>query len=152
VSGASEVVTRRVPMIRPGTFVALGLAIAALGLSWLDPFAGEGDPVAMVSTNSPARRVFPTLGDEDSSKATIELQPAGQPLIRMVPGPDGGHQLLRGETLLGPVDDDAFEGLLLAAQVLGAGGVVPDGRILEGAGDEIHHRASEPKRASEPSE
>ena len=111
MSGASEVVTRRVPMIRPGTFVALGLAIAALGLSWLDPFAGEGDPVAMVSTNSPARRVFPTLGDEDSSKATIELQPAGQPLIRMVPGPDGGHQLLRGETLLGPVDDDAFEGL-----------------------------------------
>jgi len=27
-----------------------------------------------------------------------------------------------------------------------------DGRILEGAGDEIHHRASVPKRASEPSE
>ncbi len=97
--------------IRRGTFVALGFALVALGLAWADPLAGEGDPVVMVSNNSVARRVFPTLGDEDSGKATIELQPAGQPLIRMVPGPDGGHQLLRGDALLGPVDPDAFEGL-----------------------------------------
>jgi hypothetical protein len=102
---------RSLAMVRRGTLVALGVTITAVGLTWLDPQAGEGDPVVMVSTNSVARRVFPTLGDEDSGKATIELQPAGQPLIRLVPGPDGEHQLMRGETLLGPVDPDAFEGL-----------------------------------------
>jgi hypothetical protein len=97
--------------IRRGTVIALGVAVVAVGLTWLDPSAGESEAVMMVSTNSAARRVFPTLADEDSGKATIELQPAGQPLIRMVPEPDGGHQLMRGEARLGPVDPEAFEGL-----------------------------------------
>jgi hypothetical protein len=110
VKGAPEL-RRSLATIRRGTLVALGVAVVAVGLTWLDPQAGAGDPVVMVSTNSAARRVFPTLGDEDSSKATIELQPAGQPLIRMVPDADGGHQLMRGETLLGPVDLEGFDGL-----------------------------------------
>lgn len=97
--------------LRSGTFVALGLALGSVVLAWSDPWADEREAVMMVSTHSVARRVFPTLGDEDASKATIELQAAGKPLVRIVPGDEGGHQLLRDAALLGPVDPDAFDTL-----------------------------------------
>lgn len=97
--------------LRAGTFVALGLGLGAVVLAWSDPWADEREAVMMVSTHSVARRVFPTLGDEDASKATIELQAAGKPLVRIVPGDEGGHQLLRDAALLGPVDPDAFDTL-----------------------------------------
>lgn|GEM_PF-1958618 len=96
---------------RAGTIVALAVATIAAALAWADPFAKPDDTVMLVNDRSGARRVFPTLVDADPSKATIELQAPGQPLVRIVPAPQGGHQLMRDDTLLGPVAAEGFDGL-----------------------------------------
>jgi hypothetical protein len=96
---------------RPGTLVALALAGAAVAIAWADPFAEPDDGALLVNNRSGARRVFPTLVDADPSKATIELQASDGPVVRIVPAPDGGHQLMHGDVVLGPVADEDFEGL-----------------------------------------
>jgi hypothetical protein len=101
------------PRLRPraGTLVALGLAGAAVALTWADPFSKPDDGALLVNNRSGARRVFPTLVDADPSKATIELQASDGPVVRIVPASDGGHQLMHGDVVLGPVADEDFEGL-----------------------------------------
>jgi hypothetical protein len=96
---------------RPGTIVTLSLAVAAVALTWADPFAKDDAAVLLVNNRSGGRRVFPTLVDADPSRATIELQAPGRPLVRIIPAPDGGHQLMRDDVLLGPVAIDDFDGL-----------------------------------------
>ncbi len=85
-------------------------ALAAAGLVHFDPWSNDERTVAMVSTRSAARRVFPALGDRDVNRATIELQGPGGPLVRLVPGPGGQHHLLEGDELLGPADPEAVRG------------------------------------------
>ena len=96
---------------RPGTLVTLAVAVAAAALTWADPFAKPDDGVLLVNNRSGARRVFPTLVDADPSKATIELQAPDQPAGSDRPAPDGGHQLMRDDVLLGPVAAEDFDGL-----------------------------------------
>jgi hypothetical protein len=96
---------------RPATLVLLALATGAAALTWADPFAEPEDTVLLTNTRSGGRRVFPTLVDADPSKATIELQAPGEPLVRIVPAPDGGHRLMREDVLLGPVAAEDFDGL-----------------------------------------
>ncbi|KIG18140.1 hypothetical protein DB30_01644 [Enhygromyxa salina] len=96
---------------RPGTLVALTLAGLAIALAWADPFAKPDDGALLVNNRLGGRRVFPTLVDADPSKATIELQAADGPVVRVVPTPNGGHQLMHGDEVLGPVADEDFEGL-----------------------------------------
>jgi hypothetical protein len=108
-----RVVARSLEPVRPrlGTIVTLVLAAAATVLTWMDPFAEPDDDVLLVNNRTGGRRVFPTLVDADPSKATVELQAPDQPLVRIIPAPDGGHQLMRGDVLLGPVADEDFDGL-----------------------------------------
>jgi hypothetical protein len=96
---------------RVGTLVAFGLAGAAVALAWADPFFEPDNGALLVNNRSGARRVFPTLVDADPSKATIELQASDGPVVRIVPASDGGHQLMHGDVVLGPVADEDFEGL-----------------------------------------
>jgi hypothetical protein len=96
---------------RAGTLIALGLAGVAAVLAWADPFAKPEDGVLLVNNRSGGRRVFPTLVDADPSKATIELQAPDGPVVRIVPSSEGGHQLMHGDVVLGPVADEDFEGL-----------------------------------------
>ncbi|PRP90824.1 hypothetical protein ENSA5_61440 [Enhygromyxa salina] len=96
---------------RGGTIVALAVAGAAVTLAWADPFAKPDDGLELVNNRSGGRRVFPTLVDADPNKATIELQATDGPVVRVVPAPGGGHQLMHGDVLLGPVTDEDFEGL-----------------------------------------
>lgn len=114
VSGAkSRRRLRRIGPIRPraGTLTALVLAGVAVALAWADPFAKPEDGALLVNNRLGGRRVFPTLVDADPSKATIELQAPDGPVVRVVPTPDGGHQLMHGDELLGPVAAEDFEGL-----------------------------------------
>jgi hypothetical protein len=108
-----RVVARSLEPVRPrlGTIVTLVLAAAATVLTWMDPFAEPDDDVLLVNNRTGGRRVFPTLVDADPSKATVELQAPGEELVRIVPAPDGGHQLMRGDVLLGPVAPEDFDGL-----------------------------------------
>jgi hypothetical protein len=96
---------------RPGTIVAVALAGLAVALAWADPFAKPDDGALLVNNRLGGRRVFPTLVDADPSKATIELQAPDGPAVRVVPTPDGGHQLMHGDRVLGPVAAEDFEGL-----------------------------------------
>ena len=96
---------------RSGTIVALVLAGAATAVTWADPFAEPDDGALLVNNRSGARRVFPTLVDADPTKATIELQAPDGPVVRIVPATDGGHQLMHGDVVLGPVANEDFEGL-----------------------------------------
>ncbi|PRQ06395.1 hypothetical protein [Enhygromyxa salina] len=104
---------RGVGPIRPraGTISALALAGLAIALAWADPFAKPDDGALLVNNRLGGRRVFPTLVDADPSKATIELQAADGPVVRVVPAPGGGHQLMHGDEVLGPVANEDFEGL-----------------------------------------
>jgi hypothetical protein len=108
-----RVVARSLGPIRPriGTIVTLALAVMATALTWADPFAEPVDDVLLVNNRTGGRRVFPTLVDADPSKATVELQAPDRPLVRIVPAPNGGHQLMRGGALLGPVAAEDFDGL-----------------------------------------
>jgi hypothetical protein len=101
------------PRLRPraGTLIALGLAGVAVALAWADPFFEPDSGALLVNNRSGARRVFPTLVDADPSKATIELQASDGPIVRIVPATEGGHQLMHGDVVLGPVADEDFEGL-----------------------------------------
>lgn len=103
----------RLERLRPraGTLIALALAGAAVAVTWADPFAEPDDGALLVNNRSGARRVFPTLVDADPSKATIELQASDGPVVRIVPASDGGHQLMHGDVVLGPVANEDFEGL-----------------------------------------
>ncbi|MCB9705824.1 MAG: hypothetical protein H6711_28430 [Myxococcales bacterium] len=94
--------------------LTIGLTVGALVsvvMVHADPWRGEGDAALMVSTRSAARRLFPNLGEHDRLQASVEIQRVGGPMIRLVPGPDGRHQLFVGDTLLGWADDDAVDGL-----------------------------------------
>ncbi|MCA9697577.1 MAG: DUF4340 domain-containing protein, partial [Myxococcales bacterium] len=95
--------------LRPATIVTAVLAAAAVTLAWADPFRQPEQQALIVSNKTGARRLFPTLVDADPAKATIELQAPERPPVRLVPTPAGGHQILRDEVLLGPVDADDFE-------------------------------------------
>ncbi|HVH99128.1 MAG TPA: DUF4340 domain-containing protein, partial [Enhygromyxa sp.] len=108
-----RMVARSLGPIRPriGTIVTLALAIVASAVTWADPFAETDDDVLLVNNRTGGRRVFPTLVDADPSKATVELQAPDRPLVRIVPAPNGGHQLMRGDVLLGPVAAEDFDGL-----------------------------------------
>lgn len=136
---------------RAATLIALVLAATAVTLTWADPFAQPDDSVLLVNNRSGARRVFPSLVDADPSKATIELQAPDGPVVRIVPASEGGHQLMHGDVLLGPVADEDFEGLwsslrLATAQRsaekahgVGQAGVIrislPDGSLMLSLGD-----------------
>lgn len=112
-SSMPRAVVRSLGPIRPrvGTIAALALAVVASALTWADPFAEPVDDVLLVNNRTGGRRVFPTLVDADPSKATVELQAPDRPLVRIVPAPHGGHQLMRGDVLLGPVAAEGFDGL-----------------------------------------
>ncbi len=102
---------RRALKLRPATVVTLVLALGGVFLAWADPFDdSEANPV-ITSSRTGSRRLFPTLVDSDPSKATIELQASDGPSVRLVPGPQGGHQVMRNDELLGPADAAAFEGV-----------------------------------------
>lgn len=107
------VVARSLGSIRPrlGTVVTLALAVIASAVTWIDPFAEPDENVLLVNNRTGGRRVFPTLVDADPSKATVELQAPDRPLVRIVPAAGGGHQLMRGDELLGPVAPEDFDGL-----------------------------------------
>lgn len=106
-------VARSLGSMRPriGTLVSLAFALAATALTWADPFAEPDSGVLLVNNRTGARRVFPILVDADPSKATIELVAPDRPPVRIVPAPDGGHQLVVDDVVLGPVAADDFDGL-----------------------------------------
>ena len=102
---------RRTLRPRPGTLLALAFAGFAVALTWADPFAQPEDGTLLVNNRSGGRRVFPSLVDADPTKATIELQAPDGPAVRMVPTSDGGHQVMHGDEVLGPMAGEDFEGV-----------------------------------------
>lgn len=102
---------RRSLRLRPQTFVTLGFALLGTFLAWADPFDEHDRNPVITSSKTAARRLFPTLVDADPNRATIELQAPDRPLVRLVPGPEGGHQVISGDELLGPANPDSFEGV-----------------------------------------
>ncbi|MFO7561237.1 MAG: DUF4340 domain-containing protein [Enhygromyxa sp.] len=126
-------IARSLGSMRPrlGTIVALAVAVTAVTLTWADPFAEPDDSVLLVNNRTGARRVFPTLVDADPGKATIELLAPGKPPVRIVPAPDGGHQLIADDVLLGPVAADDFDGLWSSLRLANAT------RKISGGGDDL---------------
>lgn len=100
-------------MKRPST-LTLALMIvagASVVLVHADPFAPTNAGPLRSSASSASRRLFPNLGERDVVHASVEIQRSDGRRIRLVPGPDGRHQLFVDETLLGWADADAIEGL-----------------------------------------
>lgn len=99
-------------MRAPGA-VTLALALASatmIALVHADPWAPTRAPIALMSTQSMARRLFPSLGEADLARATITLRGrAGE--LRLAPGDDGLHQLWQGDAPLGWADGEALAGL-----------------------------------------
>jgi len=94
-----------------GVTLALAAAsVAMVALVHADPWASTRAPAALLSTQSMARRLFPSLGEADLARATIRLRTASGEL-RLAPGEDGLHQLWRDATPLGWADSEALTGL-----------------------------------------
>ena len=99
--------------IRGPSAVTLALAtasVATMALVHADPWAGARPPAALLSTQSMARRLFPTLVEADLARATIRLRSAKGEL-RLAPGEDGLHLLWQDDTPLGWADSEALGGL-----------------------------------------
>ncbi|MEE9383448.1 MAG: hypothetical protein V3V08_08545 [Nannocystaceae bacterium] len=94
-----------------GTWLWLAAACVSSVLLYADPWDGPGVRRQLVATGPAARRLFPELGNSDPTDATIELQRPNGTRLRLVPHGAGGHQLLEGDMLLGPVEREALEGL-----------------------------------------
>lgn len=98
--------------LRPAP-LTIGLLVAATVsalLVYADPWYGE-EGARLVSNKSAARRLFPNLGEHDLVQSSLEIQAESGPRIRLVPGPDGRHQLFVDDALLGFADADAVDGL-----------------------------------------
>jgi hypothetical protein len=94
-----------------GVTLALAAAsVAMIALVHADPWASTRAPAALLSTQSMARRLFPSLGEADLARATIRLRSAAGEL-RLAPGEDGLHQLWRDGAQLGWADGEALGGL-----------------------------------------
>ena len=94
-----------------GVTLALAAAsVAMIALVHADPWASTRAPAALLSTQSMARRLFPSLGEADLARATIRLRSAAGEL-RLAPGEDGLHQLWRDGAQLGWADGEALAGL-----------------------------------------
>jgi hypothetical protein len=75
-----------------------------------DPWASTRAPDPLLSTQSVARRLFPTLGEADLARATIACAPRAASCASR-PDEDGLHQLWRDAAPLGWADSEALEGL-----------------------------------------
>lgn len=93
------------------TLALAGLAAGSVVLLHADPWAEDGRGIQLVSTQSVARRLFPNLGERELAQASVEIARADGATIRLLPTPEGAHQLFVGEALLGSADPEAIEGL-----------------------------------------
>ena len=139
---------RRLRGWRPSPLTWGLVAVAAGSAAWahLDARRGDGVRATLVSTRSSAWRVLPELSTISATGATVELWPSHGAPVRLVPMASG-HAVWAGDTVLGPADPEAMEGvwdsLRLATTVraadedsdaaLGSGGrivvALPDGGV-----------------------
>ena len=125
-------------MRRPGpvTLVLAAACVAAVALVHADPWTDGRAAAPLMSTQSMARRLFPTLGEADLARATIQLRtPAGA--LRLAPGDDGQHQLWRGDEPLGWADGEALAGLWGSLRMATTLRAVAPGSALGAARGEI---------------
>ena len=132
-----------------GTWLLAALAVGSVALVHFDPWAGDRSGGGFVSERSAAKRVFAGLGEHDVSSVELELEPAGGPSVRLVPGPHEHRLLLDGEDV-GPADPEAVEGLWSSLRLATTLRAVPEGadvgparrgritiRLAEGATHEL---------------
>ncbi len=117
----------------PLTLGLLVVATLSVLLAYADPWRAEDRGAPLVSNKSAARRLFPNLGEQDLVQASLEIQREGGPLVRLLPGPDGRHQLFVDDALLGFADADAVEGLWSSLRMATTLRAVPPGTTLGGA-------------------
>lgn len=101
---------RRRPRLRVGTWLALALGGVAIVLAARERGVSDRSASPIVSSETGQRRVFPSLGDYAATAATIELQRAGGPIVRIVPDVEG-HVVTVDGVVLGPADPAAVEGI-----------------------------------------
>ncbi len=117
----------------PLTLGLLVVATLSVVLAYADPWRVEDNGAPLVSNKSAARRIFPNLGEHDLVQASLEIQREGGPRVRLLPGPDGRHQLFVDDALLGFADADAVEGLWSSLRMATTLRAVPSGVTLGGA-------------------
>ena len=117
----------------PLTIGLLVVATLSLALAYADPWQAEDRGALLVSNKSAARRLFPNLGEHDLVQASLEIQREGGPRVRLLPGPDGRHQLFVDDALLGFADADAVEGLWSSLRMATTLRAVPSRVALGGA-------------------
>lgn len=121
----------------PLTLGLLVVATLSVLLAYADPWRAEDNGALLVSNKSAARRLFPNLGEHDLAQASLEIQREGGPRVRLVPGPDGRHQLFVDDALLGFADADAVEGLWSSLRMATTLRAVPSGVTFDGAAGSI---------------
>lgn len=96
--------------VRLGTWLAGAAAVGTVGLAVFDPWGIGQTRAGADRISTVSQRVFPTLGDRDPNRATIEFSGREGPTVRLVPSGEG-HQVVVGDQLLGPVDPEALDGI-----------------------------------------
>ena len=91
------------------TLALTAASVVMVALVHADPWTSTRAPAALLSTQSMARRLFPTLGEADLARATIRLRSARGEL-RLAPGDDGRWVGCRScPDTSGTGDHDQFE-------------------------------------------
>ncbi|MCH9683285.1 MAG: DUF4340 domain-containing protein [Deltaproteobacteria bacterium] len=92
------------------TWVLLAVAAAVVTWAHVDAQRTERPSATLVSSRSAAWRVLPELAGLAPTGSTVELWPAAGDPVVLRPGP-AGHQVWRGQQILGPADPEAVDGI-----------------------------------------
>lgn len=95
--------------LRVGTLIWGAVACVAITVVSADPRRQESARRVKNAVQRPQDRVFPEFSERQRRAATLEFVGAKGPVIRLVPGAQGGHELFVGDEVWGPASEEAVQ-------------------------------------------
>lgn len=95
--------------LRFGTLAWVAVAVVAVAAVRADPRREQSARNVENAVQRSQDRVFPEFSERQRRAATLEFAGAKGPVIRLVPGAQGGHELFVGEEIWGPASEEAVQ-------------------------------------------
>lgn len=95
--------------LRWGTAIWGAIAALAVTAVTADPRGEQAARRVESSAQRPKDRIFPEVSERQRRAATLEFVGPKGPVIRLVPGAQGGHELFVDEEIWGPASEEAVQ-------------------------------------------
>lgn len=95
--------------LRVGTLIWVLVAALAVTAVTADPRGEESARRVENAAQRPQDRVFPEFSERQRRSATLEFVGSKGPVIRLVPGAQGGHELFVDQQIWGPASEQAVQ-------------------------------------------